>query len=157
MKFLLIVVFCGVAAVVNASPNSLLSRLLHRQTTTTTTTTTAAPRQEIFTNNNVPEVPAGCIAHYACSKKLTTVPNPRPCLKYCLKRIECPDKPVQRGKANECVEVDATKVLADYESTTVSSNDVDATTQKIMEVAMIDFPCQPGYLPDSRGRCREIW
>ncbi|KAH8310674.1 hypothetical protein KR044_002488 [Drosophila immigrans] len=158
---LFIVVLCiAAAAVVNAVPVSLLSRLLHRETTTSTSTTTAAPREEIFSNNHVPEVPAGCVAHFACSKKLTTVASPRPCVKYCLKRIDCPNKPVQRGKPHECVEVDASKLLAESETTTAraaTGTGDGPTTEKIMEVAMIDFPCQPGYLPDSRGRCREIW
>ncbi|KAH8358865.1 hypothetical protein KR093_002960 [Drosophila rubida] len=118
---------------------------------------TAVPPETIFTNNHVPAVPEGCTAHFACSKKLTTVPNPRPCIKYCLKRIECPDKPVQRGKPHECVEV-AVPSDDDTAATTPSTRTGGvATTEKIMEVAMIDFPCQPGYLPDSRGRCREIW
>ncbi|EDW16861.1 uncharacterized protein LOC6575388 [Drosophila mojavensis] len=157
MKSLLILLaLCAGCLLCNGE--GLLSRLLHRDAskTTTTTTTTEKSIKQLYINNNLPQLEPQCIGHYACSKKLTNVPAPRPCVKYCLKRIECPNQKVIRGKPNQCVELDESQVLADYEATTVRPSSA-ATTEKIMEVAMIDFPCQPGYLPDSRGRCREIW
>lgn len=143
---------------VAATQASLLGRLLHRDssTTSTTSTTTEEPRQPLFIHNNLPPVEPGCTAHYSCSKKLKSVAAPRPCVKYCLKRIECPGNVIVRGLPSQCVELDETLVLRDIEASSKSTSD-GATTEKIMEVAMIDFPCQPGYLPDSRGRCREIW
>lgn len=145
------------ALLVSAVQGGLLGRIFHRESTTTTTTT-EEPRRPFFINNNVPEIAEGCKAHYTCNKKLTQVPAPRPCLKYCLKMVECPNNQKTRAKPNQCVELDEQQVLASYEaSTTVKPISGQPVTEKIMEVAMIDFPCQPGYLPDHRGRCREIW
>ncbi|XP_034485457.1 uncharacterized protein LOC117790221 [Drosophila innubila] len=160
MKLLLIiVVLFGAAVVVSGAEGSILSRLLHRESKVTTTTT-PEPRRQLFIHNNVPPVPAGCTAHFSCSKKLATGTPPFPCVKYCLKRIECPNNQIQRGKHNECVQLDEEQVLAESAITqptpTAAASD-GATTENIMMVAMIDFPCQPGYLPDSRGRCRVIW
>ncbi|XP_030569162.1 uncharacterized protein LOC115768634 [Drosophila novamexicana] len=158
MKLLLFVLGLCTGVLLSAAEGNLLTRLLHRDTKSSTTSTTEKTGNQLYINNNLPIVEAQCTAHYACSKKLTNVAAPRPCVKYCLKRIECPNNQVIRGKPNQCVELDETQVLADYEATTTKPSSYDgATTEKIMEVAMIDFPCQPGYLPDSRGRCREIW
>ncbi|XP_017052346.1 uncharacterized protein LOC108095686 [Drosophila ficusphila] len=147
------------ALLVTAVRGGLLGRIFHRDstTTTTTTTTTEEPRRPFFINNNIPAVDEGCEAHFICKKKLTQVPVPRPCLKYCLKRIDCPNNVKTMGKPNQCVELDEQQVLEAYESSTVQPIAGQPVTEKIMEVAMIDFPCQPGYLPDHRGRCREIW
>ncbi|EDV94685.1 uncharacterized protein LOC6567917 [Drosophila grimshawi] len=160
MKLLLILLTLCAGIWLSAAEGGLLSHILHRGATTSTTptTTTEKARRPFYINNNLPHVDPGCIAHYSCGKKLTNVAAPRPCVKYCLKRIDCPNNEKIRGKPNQCVELDETQVLADYESTRTKQPTSDgATTEKIMEVAMIDFPCQPGYLPDSRGRCREIW
>jgi len=151
-----IVVLCGATVVVSGSEGSLLSRVLHWEPKVTTTT--PKPQRQIYINNNLPQVPVDCTAYYVCKKKLKTVPAPSPCVKFCLKRIECPNNQIQRGRPNECVELDEAQVLAENTPTTLRQPISDGTTtEKIMEVAMIDFPCQPGYLPDSRGRCREIW
>ncbi|KAH8416664.1 hypothetical protein KR222_005023 [Zaprionus bogoriensis] len=157
MKPLLLLLLLALLCVCGAR-GGLLGRLLHRETPVETTTPAPPP---LFINNNLPAVEPGCTAHYSCSKKLTSVPAPRPCVKYCLKRIECPNNVKLRGKPNQCVELDETQVLAqlaeDASGGGATGGTSGATTEKIMEVAMIDFPCQPGYLPDSRGRCREIW
>ncbi|KAH8251844.1 hypothetical protein KR038_009401 [Drosophila bunnanda] len=155
MKLLLLLV----ALLVTAVQGGLLGKLFHRESTTpsTTTTTTEEPRRPFFVNNNVPTIAAGCQAHFTCSKKLTQVPAPRPCLKYCLKLVECPGNQKTRGQPNQCVELDEQQVREAYEAALVPPVAGQPVTEKIMEVAMIDFPCQPGYLPDHRGRCREIW
>lgn len=153
MKLLLLLLL-----LVAAVQATLLGRLLHRESQTTTTTSTEKPQQPLFIHNNLPPVEPGCTAHYSCSKKLKSVAAPRPCVKYCLKRIECPGNVIVRGLPSQCVELDETLVLQEIEANAKAKSSSDgATTEKIMEVAMIDFPCQPGYLPDSRGRCREIW
>ncbi|KAM8707064.1 hypothetical protein ACLKA7_011207 [Drosophila subpalustris] len=162
MKLLLVIaVLCGAAVAVSVGEGStLLNRLFHRESkaTTTTTTTTPEPQRQIFVQNNVPHVAAGCTAHFTCKKKLTALAAPHPCVKYCLNRVECPNNQIQRGKPSECVLLDEAQVQADFTAThPTDGGDGGPTTEKIMQVAMIDFPCQPGYLPDSRGRCREIW
>lgn len=154
MKLLLLLLPLLVATV----QANLLSRLFHRDSQVTTSTTTEKPQQPLFIHNTLPPVEPGCTAHYSCSKKLKSVAAPRPCVKYCLKRIECPGNVIVRGLASQCVELDEALVLQEIEAkANQSPSEQGATTEKIMEVAMIDFPCQPGYLPDSRGRCREIW
>ncbi|EDV54075.1 uncharacterized protein LOC6554894 [Drosophila erecta] len=156
MKQLLVAVLA--ALLVAAVQGGLLGRIFHRgsnETTTTTTTTTEAPRRPFFINNNVPAIPTGCEAQFKCKKKLADVPAPRPCVKYCLQRISCPNGQNTFGTATQCVDLDEQQVKAAHEASTASPG--AATTEKPMMVAMIDFPCQPGYLPDHRGRCREIW
>ncbi|XP_016990084.2 uncharacterized protein LOC108052244 [Drosophila rhopaloa] len=159
-KFL--VAFLAVLLVTVAQAG-LLAKIFHREspstsTTSTTTTTTEEPRQSLFINNNVPAIGEGCEAHFTCKKKLTQVPVPRPCLKYCLKRIDCPNNQKTLGRPNQCVELDEQQVLAALEASKVPPVAGQPVTEvNMMEVAMIDFPCQPGYLPDHRGRCREIW
>ncbi|KAH8284327.1 hypothetical protein KR018_010541 [Drosophila ironensis] len=158
MKRFLVALFA--ALLVAVVQGGLLGRLLHRDSTSsTTTTTTPAPRRPFFINNNVPEIAEGCQAHFTCNKKLTQVPAPRPCLKYCLKLVACPNNQKTKAKPNQCVELDEPQVLAAYEAATTPKPSAtgEPVTEHFMEVAMIDFPCQPGYLPDHRGRCREIW
>ncbi|CAD6994395.1 uncharacterized protein LOC101456877 [Ceratitis capitata] len=124
---------------------------------TTTTETAAAATSErplpIYINNNIPNVDVSCTVRYKCQAKLkgTTVP-PRPCIRYCVKFIECPNAPKIHGTAGQCVDLDETKVRQQYEADQKKAGGV-----RIMEVAMIDFPCRPGFLPDDLGRCREIW
>ncbi|KAH8384106.1 hypothetical protein KR009_012155 [Drosophila setifemur] len=167
-QFQVVMVVLAILAtlLVSTVQGGLLGRLFgHESTTTTTTTTTTTstttttteePHRPLFINNNVPTIEEGCTAHFTCNKKLTQVAAPRPCLKYCLKMVECPGQK-NRAKPNQCVELDEQLVLEAYESSTVRPVPGQPVTEKIMEVAMIDFPCQPGYLPDHRGRCREIW
>lgn len=116
---------------------------------------TAAPKHQeqqsdrikLFLNNNIPEIQKGCTGVYICKKKAKTDSNVKPCLKYCLKKMEC-DTGTTHGKPDQCVELYEDAVFQDTSNTTDVS---------VMQVNMIDFPCQPGYLPDSRGRCREVW
>ncbi|XP_017082571.1 uncharacterized protein LOC108115574 [Drosophila eugracilis] len=151
------------ALLVAAVQGGILGRIFHRDststtTTTTTTTTTEEPRRPFFINNNVPAIEEGCVAQFKCKKKLTQVPVPRPCVKYCLHRITCPNNQTTTAKPNQCVDLDEQQVLEAYHSSTEPPSPAgQAVTEKVMMVAMIDFPCQPGYLPDHRGRCREIW
>ncbi|EDW80597.1 uncharacterized protein Dwil_GK11480 [Drosophila willistoni] len=159
MKQKLILLALSAVFFISLAEGGLLGRLLHRhhsnETEATTTTETSAP--PLFINNNLPQVGEGCVAHFSCSKKLTQLPVPHPCVKYCLKRIDCPNNEKMKGKSNQCVELNEAVVLAEHDSNTEDSGSGQTTEKNIMQVAMIDFPCQPGYLPDSRGRCREIW
>ncbi|XP_017002981.2 uncharacterized protein Gbp3 [Drosophila takahashii] len=150
------------ALLVAAVQGGILGKIFHRESTTstststTTTTTTEEPRRPFFLNNNVPAIEEGCEGQFKCKKKLTQVPAPRPCLKYCLHRVTCPNNQTTTAKPNQCVDLDEQQVLAAYQAPTeppVAGKPAVST----MMVAMIDFPCQPGYLPDHRGRCREIW
>ncbi|XP_043654628.1 uncharacterized protein LOC122620986 [Drosophila teissieri] len=145
------------ALLVAAVQGGILGRIFHKESTTTTTTTTEEPRRPFFINNNVPVIPQDCSAQFKCKKKLADVPAPRPCVKYCLHRISCPNDQNTLGTPNQCVDLDEQQVHAALVAATASPGDGSATTEKPMMVAMIDFPCQPGYLPDHRGRCREIW
>ncbi|XP_017847795.1 uncharacterized protein LOC108603467 [Drosophila busckii] len=144
----------ALCCVQDSSATGLLTRLLHPTTTTTTEATTTTTARPFFINNNLPQLQPQCTATYVCKKKLTHLESPFPCVKYCVRLIECPNNVKTRGKPNQCVELDEQQVLAHYEAEKVSTT---TTEKNIMRVAMIDFPCQPGYLPDSRGRCREIW
>ncbi|XP_053954003.1 uncharacterized protein LOC128860469 [Anastrepha ludens] len=115
-------------------------------------TTTSRP-PPIYINNKVPTVDVSCMVRYKCIEKLkgATVP-PKPCVKYCVKFIECPNATKIRGTADQCVELDEAAVRRQYEQDTKSGESIH-----VMKVAMIDFPCRPGFLPDDMGRCREVW
>lgn len=149
------------ALLVAAVQGGILGRIFHREststTTSTTTTTTEEPRRPFFINNNIPEIPKDCVAQFKCKKKLANVQAPKPCVKYCLHRITCPNNQTSPVQPNQCVDLDEQQVLAAHEANTEPPVAGQTTTEKTMMVAMIDFPCQPGYLPDHRGRCREIW
>jgi len=149
------------ALLVAAVQGGILGRIFHREststTTSTTTTTTEEPRRPFYINNNIPEIPKDCVAQFKCKKKLANVQAPKPCVKYCLHRITCPNNQTSAVQPNQCVDLDEQQVLAAHEANTEPPVAGQTTTEKTMMVAMIDFPCQPGYLPDHRGRCREIW
>ncbi|XP_037942233.1 uncharacterized protein LOC119675119 [Teleopsis dalmanni] len=125
---------------------------LFNRFTSTTTTTTAKPRLPLFINNNVPKADIGCTVNFECKKKLKVdPPQPKPCVKYCVKNIVCPNNIKIQGQPNQCAQLNEDLVRQEL----IESQQSDKVG--IMQVAMIDFPCQPGYLPDSRGRCREVW
>ncbi|KAL9892307.1 uncharacterized protein LOC119641949 [Glossina fuscipes] len=106
-----------------------------------------------YISNNVPKnIDKNCELHFECKKKLKQAEVPKPCLKFCLKYIQCQNGTKVRGSSDQCLELNEQLVAEEY-------NDCakDGSYVPIVPVAMIDFPCQPGYLPDSRGRCREVW
>ena len=146
---------------------SLLCTSFMAVATTTTTTTavdtatripsaTESAQQSLFLNNNVPKIEDGCVGHYKCERKLKSVKTPpRPCVKYCLRYVECSGAAKVKRSGRECVELNET--LLEQEESQSGGPLQNRTQLPIMPVALIDFPCQPGYLPDSRGRCREVW
>lgn len=106
-----------------------------------------------FKSNTIPKIEKGCEVQFMCVKKLKQAEVPKPCVKFCIKNIKCKNGTTEKGKADECIELNEELVAKEY-------NQCDETTGEVVKmkgVAMIDFPCQPGYLPDSRGRCREVW
>ncbi|KAM7361988.1 growth-blocking peptide 3 [Cochliomyia hominivorax] len=132
-----------------------------QQITTTNTPTESGNLDRVpagyYKVNNLPKVEEkGCKILYECKRKLKAAENPKPCIKFCAKGIECDNENGKRKVAvapGHCVELNEEMVAHEY-------NDCkkDETSRvNFMQVAMIDFPCQPGYLPDSRGRCREVW
>lgn len=123
---------------------------------TTATTNTEAmsttTHRPIYINNNIPNIDVSCMVRYKCTAKLKGIAvTPRPCTKYCVKFIECPNAPKIAGSPGQCVELDEIALRQQYEGATRKG------TVPLMEVAMIDFPCRPGFLPDDLGRCREVW
>lgn len=149
--------------------SSGLSTLLHRKSTTTeqpeqntAATATATNNSDrlpagYYKSNNLPKVEEGCKIVYDCKKKLKTAENPRPCVKFCAKAIDCDNEKGKRRiavAAGQCLELNEEMVAQEYND---CKKDESSTLVPFMQVAMIDFPCQPGYLPDSRGRCREVW
>jgi len=105
------------ALLVAAVQAGILGRIFHRESTSTststsTTTTTEEPRRPFFLNNNIPPIQEGCEGQFKCKKKLTQVPAPRPCLKYCLHRVTCPNNQTTTAKPNQCVDLDEEQVLA---------------------------------------------
>uniref|UniRef100_A0A1A9VCK2 Uncharacterized protein n=1 Tax=Glossina austeni TaxID=7395 RepID=A0A1A9VCK2_GLOAU len=106
-----------------------------------------------YISNNVPKiVDKSCELHFECKKKLKQAEVPKPCLKFCLKYIQCQNGTKVRGSSDQCLELNEQLVAEEYNECAK-----DGSYVPIVPVAMIDFPCQPGYLPDSRGRCREVW
>ncbi|XP_065359531.1 uncharacterized protein LOC135953518 [Calliphora vicina] len=140
-----------------------LSTFYHRKTTNTTeqpesTTATTSDRLSpaYYKSNNIPEVDEGCSIFYVCRQKLRTVEIPKPCIKFCVKNIECDNGKITNGAPGQCVELNEEMVSHEYK------DELEGTTnpqnlQAAMILIEINFPCQPGYLPDSRSRCREVW
>ncbi|XP_065372259.1 uncharacterized protein LOC135964111 [Calliphora vicina] len=151
----------GVCFVILATGECGLSTLYHRKTTTEqpeSTTATASDRVSAayYKSNNVPKVDEGCSITFECKKKLKAAENPKPCVKFCVKFIECENGKKTNGAPGQCVELNEEMVSQEYNDCKKDKEE-GTSNSHIMQVAMIDFPCQPGYLPDSRGRCREVW
>uniref|UniRef100_A0A034WLW5 Uncharacterized protein n=1 Tax=Bactrocera dorsalis TaxID=27457 RepID=A0A034WLW5_BACDO len=149
----------GILLCLLAADKSALALRINVRTTTQATTTanteaTSTPSSRpIIINNNVPNIDASCMVRYKCTAKLKGVTvAPRPCTKYCVKFIECPNAAKVAGSAGQCFELDEAALRQKYEGATKQGS-----TVPLMEVAMIDFPCRPGFLPDDLGRCREVW
>ncbi|XP_055906909.1 uncharacterized protein LOC129942120 [Eupeodes corollae] len=129
-----------------------------RQTPATTTKTTDS--KSLWIENRIPKPPSGCKNVFICKKKLKhSFANQtiKPCIKYCVRSFSCPDDFV--GKTDPidpdwCVLLDQNQ-LEDFETAAPPARSDGKTN--IVQVNMIDFPCQEGYLPDFRGRCREVW
>ncbi|XP_011178225.2 uncharacterized protein LOC105209507 [Zeugodacus cucurbitae] len=122
-------------------------------TTTNIVESSTPAYRPIYINNNIPNIDASCIVRYKCAAKLKGVNvSPRPCTKYCVKFIECPNVEKVAGSPGHCFELDADALRQHYENLSRRGGIVP-----LMEVAMIDFPCRPGFLPDDLGRCREVW
>ncbi|XP_073820431.1 growth-blocking peptide 3 [Musca autumnalis] len=135
---------------------AVLAALANCDTTTTsvpdTQTTTLAPHKPGYIiANNIPELEPGCEYQFKCKKKLLNAELPKPCLKTCVDGLTCNQQKKSIRKGFYCVEFNEELVDQEYQA------EKAATYHKASPVAMIDFPCQPGYLPDSRGRCREVW
>ncbi|XP_014101504.2 uncharacterized protein Gbp3 [Bactrocera oleae] len=122
-------------------------------TATNTEATSTSSYRPIVIHNNIPNIDASCMVRYKCTAKLKGVTvAPRPCTKYCVKFVECPNATKVAGSPGECFELDEAALRQQYEGATKKGS-----TVPLMEVAMIDFPCRPGFLPDDLGRCREVW
>ncbi|XP_061390533.1 uncharacterized protein LOC133325829 [Musca vetustissima] len=118
-----------------------------------TETTTVAPHKSGYIiANNVPALEPGCEYHFKCKVKLQNAEVPKPCLKSCVDSLVCNNQKRGIRKGFYCVQFNEELVAQEYQEEKEANAHVKASP-----VAMIDFPCQPGYLPDSRGRCREVW
>ncbi|XP_039970278.1 uncharacterized protein LOC120782198 [Bactrocera tryoni] len=148
------ILFCLLAADKFALALRINVRTTTPATTTANTEATSTPSyRPIIINNNIPNIDASCMVRYKCTAKLKGVTvAPRPCTKYCVKFIECPNAAKVAGSAGQCFELDEAALRQKYEGATKQGS-----TVPLMEVAMIDFPCRPGFLPDDLGRCREVW
>uniref|UniRef100_A0A1I8NM61 Uncharacterized protein n=1 Tax=Stomoxys calcitrans TaxID=35570 RepID=A0A1I8NM61_STOCA len=136
----------------------LLASLGYCETTTTTTQSSNAVEEEesarfpdgYIVSKNLPELEPGCSLSFKCKRKLQNAEQPKPCVQTCVDSLVCnhQKRPIQ--KYFYCVNFNEELVAQEH--------DIAISKQKKGgKVAMIDFPCQPGYLPDSRGRCREVW
>lgn len=155
MKSKALILICILAAFATVECG-VLKKLFHHETPSTTT---VAPQPSIFFNNNLPKIEKGCTATYNCARKKAVLPQAttKACLQYCLKHTTCGNSPAVNGKDNECVELNEEMVRKEHEQNSILEQVGSSPSVSVMRVAMIDFPCQPGYLPDSRGRCREVW
>ncbi|TMW47637.1 hypothetical protein DOY81_007285, partial [Sarcophaga bullata] len=150
LKILLCVAMCS-AILATAESADLLNRV---QRTTTNESTTDNVPAGYYKSNNLPQVEKDCRIRFGCKKKLKAAETPKPCLKFCVTFIECPDGKRTYGVAGQCLELNEELVTQEYND---CKKDERTASLYPAPVAMIDFPCQPGYLPDSRGRCREVW
>ncbi|XP_005180290.1 uncharacterized protein LOC101899578 [Musca domestica] len=119
--------------------------------TDTETTTYEPHKRGYIIGNNVPHLEPGCEYKFKCKVKLQNAEIPKPCLKTCVESWICNKQKKTIRKGFYCVEFNEELVAEEYKA------EKEAQHVKASPVAMIDFPCQPGYLPDSRGRCREVW
>ncbi|XP_037819359.1 uncharacterized protein LOC119608870 [Lucilia sericata] len=155
-----IVLLLGVCFVILSTGECGLSNLLHRKTTTEQPEITTIVAKDgvpagYYKSNNLPQVKEGCEIRFECKKKLKSAETPKPCTKFCVKSIKCEDGTKINGAPGQCIELNEEMVAQEYND--CKKDEEESGAVNVMKVAMIDFPCQPGYLPDSRGRCREVW
>lgn len=126
--------------------------------------TTASKKSYIISNTVPQDLPAHCNYSYACKKRPKISEGVKECVKFCVAAVVCKPHENRAYKNTWCTEIhqDYFFEILNYSRTTTTPSPliqiIEAETKKnVMQVNMIDFPCQPGYLPDRRGRCREIW
>lgn len=113
-------------------------------------------KDNYYVQNTIPkDIAKECHIAYECKRKLKQAEVPKPCVKYCVKLVKCPDGRTMSGEPTQCLELNEELVAKEYNEN--CRNETASVSMDIRPVTMIDFPCQPGYWPDSRGRCREIW
>ncbi|XP_055381425.1 uncharacterized protein LOC129612007 [Condylostylus longicornis] len=99
-------------------------------------------------------LPSHCSPHYTCRKKTSITKNEKICILYVMMYIDCGGEPIQVHPKDWSRTIDINKI-------TIEENDLSETKNgekfKQAPVHMVDFPCQPNYLPDRRGICREVW
>ncbi|XP_075146272.1 growth-blocking peptide 3 [Haematobia irritans] len=122
---------------------------------TTTETTSESEEETKFQEgyiiaNNLPPLEEGCSFVFKCRRKLQNAEQPKPCLQTCVDVLECNNQKRSIRKGFYCLTFNEELVGQEHQEAINKA-------KKGGKVAMIDFPCQPGYLPDSRGRCREVW
>lgn len=121
--------------------------------------TTTSKKSYIISSTVPKDLPEHCFYNYTCKKRYKISENNRECVKFCVAGITCQPTESRNYMEKWCTEIEPTfffEVLNYTESTTTPTNEPD-DKKKVSQVNMIDFPCQPGYLPDRRGRCREVW
>ncbi|XP_055849504.1 uncharacterized protein LOC129914335 [Episyrphus balteatus] len=127
----------------------------HQVTTTTTTATPESSNKHLWIENTIPKLPNDCKKSFLCKKKVKHGDGIiKPCIKYCVKDIECPPNTIGKPETIQpdwCILLDQ-NLLDEFDKPETTS-----AGHHVMPVNMIDFPCQEGYLPDFRGRCREVW
>lgn len=156
LKIFLCLTICAGLFVTGQSVG-ILSRLHHTTTTEQPAEVTTHDKlpNGYYKSNNLPQVEKDCEIRFECKKKLKTAETPKPCVKFCVKYVKCDNSKVIPGVAGQCLELNEEMVAEEYND--CKKDEQSSNTVHFMPVAMIDFPCQPGYLPDSRGRCREVW
>lgn len=122
---------------------------------------TPPSKKSYIISSTVPkDLPEHCVYNYACKKKTKDIGEFKECLRFCVAGITCKPAESRHYEPKWCIEIDRDyyfEVLNLSRTTTTPAPADQDTTKQAMQVNMIDFPCQPGYLPDRRGTCREIW
>lgn len=126
--------------------------------------TTASKKSYIISSTIPKDLPEHCVYNYVCRKKPKITDDVKECVKFCVAGVTCKPTESRAYKTSWCTEIhhDYYFDVLGYSRTTTTPSPVmqgiEADIKKnVMQVNMIDFPCQPGYLPDRRGRCREVW
>ena len=115
-------------------------------------------KKSYIVSDNVPKnLSSHCMYRFVCKKKAkaSTSQEPRECVKFCVAGVECNPSDTVNYDRRWCTEIDPS-FLSEVDEVITSTANTDQKLN-VSQVNMIDFPCQPGYLPDRRGRCREIW
>lgn len=124
--------------------------------------TTASKKSYIVSSTVPKDLPEHCVYNYVCKKK-SKITDSKECVKFCVAAVTCDPPESRYHNSSWCTEIHADYFfeVLNYSRTTTTPASVQSiaedTKKGVMQVNMIDFPCQPGYLPDRRGRCREVW
>ncbi|KAL5284997.1 hypothetical protein ACFFRR_006994 [Megaselia abdita] len=148
MQIICIVLFCGIALAVPTSKEE------H--------STTASKKSYIIADTVPKDLPEHCVYNYVCKKKSKITNDEKECVKFCVAGVTCKPHESHSYKTSWCTEIhhDYFFEVLNFSLTTTTpapTSIAQEIKKNVMQVNMIDFPCQPGYLPDRRGRCREIW